>query len=648
MFLILLFLAADTTLISYEAKKITYNFRDSIIILSDSAQVRYGDLTLYADTCEYYYNKNFFISFPKSTIIQGSDSLTGTICRYNTETKVAMIKNGRANVEKGYLYGDEVWLVGEHEFNVKNGRYTTCEHDPPHYYFYAPRMKVYLDDISIGEPVILTVRGIPILAAPFWFVPISEHRKSGLTPFRAGRSNTEGEYIKDFSYYLVINDYADITFTTDIMRKKGIRPKINLVYSYNPYSEGNWFGSYIYETDTRRRRYSINGYNWTDRFFFKSQMTARVDYQSDESYVQEYAEEKPLLLQREFYSHLTVSKDIYRTKNNIRVERRVDYADTTTTDRLPRYDLSFPTINIMEVVSTPNFFFIREIQDSEKTMAADLKVPVTTTIPISLFTYNPSVNFDLGGYAEDTLGRRFPYRLGYSTSHQLTTTFFRLFPFEFFGLSGLLHRVVPRIGYQYTPEIADLDVRPVGGIGGFHKQSSVFFSLDNNFETKFHDQRITLFNINGSIGYNLLNDSLSTGNVNLYSRPNSNIDILASFQINPYTREVTKSFSEGLKIKAPYVTIGINHSYSDLSHQLWSTIQPDEFLGIDLSAGARYDINEKKLIEYSVNLIKDLHCWELLFNYAKLGTEWRYDFKIRIKKIPEIEIGKGILGILPE
>ncbi|RKX71474.1 hypothetical protein DRP53_01470 [candidate division WOR-3 bacterium] len=647
MFLLLLFLA-DTTMIRYRAQKIIYNFKDSTITLIDSAQISYGDLNLYADTCRYYLNQNLLISFPRSTIVQEGESLVGGTCRYNTDTHTGMIEKGRATVEKGYLYGDEIWLVGKHQFNVKNGRYTTCDHDPPHYYFYAPRMKVYLDDIAVGEPVILMVRFLPTLAAPFWFVPISKKRKSGLLPFRAGRSKTEGEYIKDFSYYLVINDYADATFTTDIMRKKGVRPRLNLIYRLPPFSVGNWDLSYIHETDTRSKRYSINGYNRSDRFLFKSQLLAQIDYQSDETYIQEYAEEKPLLLKRELYSHLTISREILHTQNTLSLDRRVDYDRMTTTDHIPHYHLAFPTFNLLNVTTTPSFSFKRERRGDTTGSVANLVSPFSTTVPLGFLTYHPGINLDYAVFDRDTSGNQFPSRFGYTTSHELSTTLYRLFPLSLFGLDGLLHRVVPKLGYRYSPEVTNPPVLISCGVGGFTKQSQIFFQVDNYFETKYQNGRIPLFNLRGRVGYNLLNDSLTEIPITLSSNPNKNIGLSSSFIINPYTLQITRSFSEEVRLATILFTLTLGHTYSDLSHQLWSSFTPARFLGIDLTLSSRYDFNLGTIVEYSASLTKDLHCWEFLFNYSNLGGLWRYDFKLRIKKIPEVEFGKGLLGILPE
>jgi len=43
-------------------------------------------------------------------------------------------------------------------------------------------------------------------------------------------------------------------------------------------------------------------------------------------------------------------------------------------------------------------------------------------------------------------------------------------------------------------------------------------------------------------------------------------------------------------------------------------------------------------------LTKDLHCWEAFAKLQKLGTRWSYDFEVRIKKLPDLKVGKGTFG----
>jgi hypothetical protein len=70
--------------------------------------------------------------------------------------------------------------------------------------------------------------------------------------------------------------------------------------------------------------------------------------------------------------------------------------------------------------------------------------------------------------------------------------------------------------------------------------------------------------------------------------------------------------------------------------------------GWEFTIDGGYNIARKERTNYSLKIWRDLHCWEFLADLSGFGANWRYDFRVRIKKIPDVSIGKGILDfILP-
>ena len=59
-----------------------------------------------------------------------------------------------------------------------------------------------------------------------------------------------------------------------------------------------------------------------------------------------------------------------------------------------------------------------------------------------------------------------------------------------------------------------------------------------------------------------------------------------------------------------------------------------------------YNFTQKQVTNYGLLLTKDLHCWEAFAKYQRLGGRWTYDFEIRIKKLPDLKVGKGTFGSL--
>jgi lipopolysaccharide assembly outer membrane protein LptD (OstA) len=65
-----------------------------------------------------------------------------------------------------------------------------------------------------------------------------------------------------------------------------------------------------------------------------------------------------------------------------------------------------------------------------------------------------------------------------------------------------------------------------------------------------------------------------------------------------------------------------------------------------LSITRRYDLLNQKVLSENFTITRDLHCWEVVFDFDRYGEEWRYDFQLKVKALPEIKVGKGLFGFL--
>jgi lipopolysaccharide assembly outer membrane protein LptD (OstA) len=50
-----------------------------------------------------------------------------------------------------------------------------------------------------------------------------------------------------------------------------------------------------------------------------------------------------------------------------------------------------------------------------------------------------------------------------------------------------------------------------------------------------------------------------------------------------------------------------------------------------ISVSSSYDFEENKLAATTVNIHRDLHCWEMAFNWVPIGNYQSYNFRINVK-----------------
>jgi lipopolysaccharide assembly outer membrane protein LptD (OstA) len=667
--LLCLGLLQDTTLsdtldiVRYRANSIIYDLEKSVIILKDSAIITYKDIKLTSDSARYYVETKHLEAFGECDLRQLSDSIKGDFLRYNIENKKALMNLGKTQIDKGFLEGQDIYWIDEKTVNCYRGKYTTCNDSPPHYYFYSPTMKVYLGDVVIARPLYLYIQGIPVLAAPFWFVPISSKRKSGLLPFRIGNSSTFGKYIRDFAYFLVLSDYADVTIQVDALEKKGIMPQIEGIWDYRPYAKGKIFGSYIRDTELEKTRYSIEARNSSEAFLLGSSLNFDIKYVSDNSYRQDYAETTAIWLEKEITSSATLTRTFGGYKNNFSFERRQDFTDTTISLKLPIYTLNGPSSMLFRTINYSLSGHVsrdRYTTPRDTTEAIGANLHTTPTIQQNIFnllSLSPKLNLDLALFEEDTAGNQWPTRFGYSFTTSASTNLFRVFNTNLLGIHGVLHKVMPSITYTYTPAFDFARFPTVTGIPTYLYTNGISIALNQELEAKIGDdlKKVSLlrFNLNGS--YAFLNDSLSPISFLIAAPYNPFPAWVSAFStqvdgsIDPYTRDYDYSITNTSGIKFDFFSITVGQGYQRQGiYQIWFNGDVKPTANWSLTYSARYDWQTKKLVDYSFGLVRNLHCWEAILNFNQLGDEWRYDFKIRIKAIPEVSIGKGLLGYIFE
>jgi len=170
--LVLFAVLADTTHIIYTADSLDYLYDKGIIRLVGKAEATYGDLRILADTLEYHSKSDKVFAHGNPILHIEKQKITGEQMGYNLKEGKGVILNGRTKIEKGWFNGKFIRKVAPKVLNIENGKFTTCELNPPHYYFWAKELKVYMDDMVVCRPVVLYVENIPVFGLPFWFFPI--------------------------------------------------------------------------------------------------------------------------------------------------------------------------------------------------------------------------------------------------------------------------------------------------------------------------------------------------------------------------------------------------------------------------------------------------------------------------------------------
>ncbi len=242
--------------------EVLYNSEDSMIIdlasdkvyLYGNAIAEYGDIKLEADFIEISLGTSELraTGMPDSTgeltgfpvFTQGGTVFDSKEMRYNFKTQRGLSRSVRtqegSEPNVSYIHGEIVKKDTGKVIYIKNGKYTTCEYEDPHYHIHAGKLKIITEDKIVTGPAYLSIAEIPTpLAVPFGFFPNSEGRANGLIIPAWSEVRGLGLGLSGGGYYFGIGDRADFALTADF------------------YSRGSWNG-YLNSRYAKKYRYNGN------------------------------------------------------------------------------------------------------------------------------------------------------------------------------------------------------------------------------------------------------------------------------------------------------------------------------------------------------------------------------------------------------
>lgn len=283
--------------VEYSARdSMEYDIANQKIYLFGNAVVKYQTLTLKAGYIEFDWGSNIV------TAEGGLDSLgkvaelpsfedrdqnfTAKRMRYNFKTQKGIIydvttKQQNLNVlgSRSKFVRTESIVPGTDSTQVQDIIYsedaifTTCDHPEPHFGIRSTKQKVIPNKLIIIGPSRLEIAGIPTpFYLPFGFFPISNKETQGLI-FPRGYEYSErwGFGLKNIGYYIPINDFIDLTASTDFYLKGtwglSLNSNFKKLYRFNGSVNVGYY---------RQRNEASNG-----EVSFDPSMSFRMNYNQD-------------------------------------------------------------------------------------------------------------------------------------------------------------------------------------------------------------------------------------------------------------------------------------------------------------------------------------------------------------------------------
>ena len=220
---------AIQTTVNYKAiDSIRFEVTSKKAFLYNKADVDYGDLSLKAALITVNYGQNLLTANgatdttgrlrDRPLFKQGTTVYEAEQINYNFKTRKGRINGAVTQQGEGFVHAEAVKKNALNEIYGRNGRYTTCNLEHPHFYINASKMKVIPGQEVVTGPFNLVIGGIPTpLGFLFGYFPTPKRgRASGLIIPTFGQSNDRGFFLRNGGYYWVPNANIGVRLTGDI------------------------------------------------------------------------------------------------------------------------------------------------------------------------------------------------------------------------------------------------------------------------------------------------------------------------------------------------------------------------------------------------------------------------------------------------
>ena len=433
----------------------------------------------------------------------GPELYHGSTISYNFRTRKGKIDLGKTEIEKGLYYGSAIKKVETDVLYVRDGKFTTCDLEHPHYYFGSPMMKVIVRDKIVARPIYLYIADVPVFALPFGVFPSERGRRSGLIAPAYGES-ARGRYLLHLGYYWAMSDYMDWNVRADGYSLGSYTVYSDYRYGLRYLFNGSLSGSYGRvvtgeTTDPDYTKQSVFNIHFGHNQEFNPTTRLVVDFTfTSGSYYQQTSNSLNDLLRQNVISNATLTKYWEGTPNSMTLNLRRDQnlkpdsGAVELSEILPSFSFnhsqSYPfrssksseasgqlrwyeligvsyDAQFLNTRTTTNWVTHTQIDERrgvQHTITANAtpKVGYVTVAPFFNYTekwydkqidrtFNPIDSTLVTNDVKAIKAVRY-YDMGVSAS----TKMYGIFQPGILGIKGIRHQIVPSISYTYQPDFS--------------------------------------------------------------------------------------------------------------------------------------------------------------------------------------------------
>ena len=605
---------------------------ENVYIAKGNVEVKQGTQTLNADYVRY--NKNTSDVFAEGHVVfrDQEDVVHCERISLNLLTKTGTIEKGNIFIKQGnfHIVGEEIEKVGELEYAVKNGEFTTCEGESPSWKFAAKDVEMTVEGYAKTKGTTFLIHNHAVFYLPWGMFPVKAERQSGYLMPQIRFSSRDGPTLRNNSYFLALSKDKDATLSLDLFGNRGVKPGAEFRYALSEDFKGSWFASIIQDRAYDGNRFQIRGQH--EQHFKDATIKLNGNYVSDNEYVKDFG--------------------LYTAERSQNMLKSTGYIEKPFGKSLTTYEMAyFKDLTQRKNDNTFQYlpfasFFTEYIPVFKNRLYTDMYAGYTNFYrdkgdTYSRMAFEPSLRMPFSFNGVNLLVNSTAYETGYLINHSDTeeretklrqtakiegnanVQFLRNYHMDYFNVGEMQSVIKPQVRYVFIPNTSFSGIPSIDPYDRFYRTNTITYGFNHylNAFTPSGFREVSLFelaqtyglsgNLNPSVLYDGSGNRLSDIRARLTVYPKEGWAYINDNQINTSGQGLV-IMRNTIKYTGPSrLFANITHSYTNqLVNELFYDLGA-QYKDFDARYQLRYSFTDGKWIDTLYQIRYHPGCWAL-------------------------------------